>query len=1056
MQTIILIVFILFGITSCRLFSNGRVGRPSFKKVETVATNNSHIETSGSTGSGAESCSVNLFLQNVEPVIDQTCMSCHGSGGPGASFLSLNLGKTANAVAANASELLQRSDLIHTDRSLVLKKISGETTHGANTNPVVAKSSKDFSNIKAWIDAEAICQANNSLSTNLTRSSGSVMQQRLSALFPKAAERTPGGDYTGLLTPSRYDVFDAVLLDKTVAAIDRNYTPPAMIAVRQMASSLCTSTAVPTTMFDASDILLPGENLPEGEDAQLALAAVRRSWLYPYDVKSPEVQATLNLYQKAKTETNGNTASAKQTVCIAMLTAPQFFLGNAGADDVVRRVSLEIASQIPSWQDFAEFRAATDKAQFIRQYAERLQTSDSTRDSYISTVSNWHREWLGLRDFILDRNTMDRNPLQAVDSVTATAAEEEVVDPSISGFANQLTVRIGLGGRQQPMMDYSESCQKGLAQNFDPETTKVVYQHKNPLLAGQADEWETIGSVEKINGIWVQQPGAITILIGSPKMVTSLADIANTVGNNGLFYYQPFVEGGVQYNKSKLAGTPVDGFRPEARRILRYSPSGLQNGYSEMRLWYTGEKVRVCNDYSRFVFTCTHRSFTRQVSDRRNYQVRRLWNAASTKLEVGADFVIRDSFARPEVLENFRCGVPDLTMIAQEGQPGYNENAAYPKGNPGEYNDLAIYGAKVLPNKFNLNPDVYFDKLSSSSEVRAVGRLFRDLRREPYRLIEHILKENMDYRQLLTADFTYGGKELELLFRTQGFYTPGYPVGYQAPFDQGVYNEAKASEEQRIVTSEFESMPLSFVKSRYGCYALGVRTYCPANLGMEPSNTDYIIQNKIPPRELSGILTQGAFINPIGYKARTLSARIFTRLMCGSPNDFLGQISEEDQDFSTQFVPTKENNTVSHLDKTKGCYSCHVVMDPVAAVLNSKFLRTDYSYGDWRTGTSTPMYGEIMPTNFYGIRGGGLPAKGAFLGKSITGIRELGQAVANSDGFLRCTVKTSFKNVFGREPDPRDAEFIDKLTQRFKTDLKYNYNRLIQELVASPSFMGEN
>ena len=60
----------------------------------------------------------------------------------------------------------------------------------------------------------------------------------------------------------------------------------------------------------------------------------------------------------------------------------------------------------------------------------------------------------------------------------------------------------------------------------------------------------------------------------------------------------------------------------------------------------------------------------------------------------------------------------------------------------------------------------------------ATRRFRHDVALEPYRLIQDIISNSKDYRLLVTANYTFGGKELELAYRSQGWDLPTYPPGF--------------------------------------------------------------------------------------------------------------------------------------------------------------------------------------------------------------------------------------------------------------------------------------
>jgi hypothetical protein len=149
-----------------------------------------------------------------------------------------------------------------------------------------------------------------------------------------------------------------------------------------------------------------------------------------------------------------------------------------------------------------------------------------------------------------------------------------------------------------------------------------------------------------------------------------------------------------------------------------------------------------------------------------------------------------------------------------------------------------------------------------------------------------------------------------------------------------------------------------------------------------------------------------------------------------------------------------------HLDPAKGCFQCHINLDPMAAIFSANFT-APYSESDNR-GVYSFAEGEMrmMGGSFYyqgasyGIRGGGPPATGAFLGQEITGIASLGRTIADSEEFHHCAAQKAMEQIYGRSPTIADAVAFDKVVQAFTQD--NDYDKMVQNLVSMPGFLKGN
>ena len=92
----------------------------------------------------------------------------------------------------------------------------------------------------------------------------------------------------------------------------------------------------------------------------------------------------------------------------------------------------------------------------------------------------------------------------------------------------------------------------------------------------------------------------------------------------------------------------------------------------------------------------------------------------------------------------------------------------------------------------------------------------------------------------------------------------------------------------------------------------------------------------------------------------------------------------------------------------------------------------------------------------YGMRGSsaeGSASRGALLGQEVSGVGGVAEVLANSDLFAQCAVKKAFEGLFGRPADTYlDQLLVQRVAEKFKGELNYNYNRMVEELALSPEF----
>jgi hypothetical protein len=201
---------------------------------------------------------------------------------------------------------------------------------------------------------------------------------------------------------------------------------------------------------------------------------------------------------------------------------------------------------------------------------------------------------------------------------------------------------------------------------------------------------------------------------------------------------------------------------------------------------------------------------------------------------------------------------------------------------------------------------------------------------------------------------------------------------------------------------------------------------------------------------MSGVLTMAAFRYPLGagatVKMRTLSDRYFVRLMCGQPDLSTFSPDPGQEALHAKFVPNDKsvNQAVNaHLSKEKGCFSCHINMDPLAAALSASFE------ANVQIDENRASLGEMSPTGKT-FHWGAVKGSGAVLGQPVSGVREVARVIADSRLFARCTVQNAFTSLYGRAPGFVEAQMINAETDKFMTH--YNFNQMIRELIDTPNF----
>jgi hypothetical protein len=679
---------------------------------------------------------------------------------------------------------------------------------------------------------------NSSDSTSFVRSSGQATALRLKTLFPSSGVEARVMGLTNDVT----DQANARALNSA----DRSVGAVTQLVLRNLISGPCESADASTTVFGTSNILLPGEKLPAVKELQLAFAAARNVWLYPYKENSPEVARLATLYIDM-IKNDASPAEAKKAVCMAAIIAPQFWVGNPGEQDALRKASLELGGRIPKMSDYAKL-ASGERG--IGDFIAWLQDPSNTESHYYEVLRTWHKEWLGLANQASEDLTGSNGTGQApvvnipryrywtwasfMSTNLNTASYYWQPNKKISG---KPTIALDIGKiADKGMYTDVETCNWAAPaeQAFNAETSSFVWELWNPRLAA----WEVVARQAKFGNDWTEFKGAVTLANGT-QLATGLSAISAPVATGmsatyGLLKTQnalpppaelhgyqrddaPAVADAAGFNQyrftapSALVGTSAETFYHGALRVRRYArdPSGNeveQNGFDRVNLWWSGQPVYVCNSLSRYLSSCAYRPPAEYVNPMPQSLVSSdpalnwspgMANPGLFMLHYETAGSAPSTLAVGKVVDQFRCGTPDLAALGAFKSDFKEADLAqdllrYPKGSPGNYNRQAMHlHPFFVTSGGSAATKAYWAEIVAYPEMQALSQIAEDLNDEPYRLIEDLIKNGKDYRGLLTSKTSYGRPPLEFYYRTQSYHLPGYPLDLTASGAEALPGSAK-------------------------------------------------------------------------------------------------------------------------------------------------------------------------------------------------------------------------------------------------------------------------
>jgi hypothetical protein len=867
------------------------------------------------------------------------------------------------------------------------------------------------------------------------------------------------------------------------------------------------------SLFSTAGILASGEKPPVADDIRLVWAAARNGWLDLFDETSVEVQQLLTLYRSVKSKNGQSEADARQAVCMAVLLAPQFLLGNVTPSDPIRRVSLELGRVLPRFQDLADYR---DGKLSIEAYTEKLQTDPYYKAGYRAALRNWHRDWWGLREFrSVPRGTaiLEVDP-RSFGALTKTWSEigSTYMAPRMI-YSDGRALVVPRGGLNTDELSYSGfGCNpygsNGSTPNlqpFDPRTVMVVAEH---YYAGP-NRWEVVGgwvhearlndyvnlvksydatfngatSCQKMTTsdrrhrpnapLYYRCEGSVTRAGGGAFLRSSMKDFhLGTISqpvvdpNDPEIVYGPkHLLNATQEHTSVLEKSVHRLFKQKNRRIRRYAPSGWQDGVSEIKTWWSGDTVYACNGFDRYRFTCPVRLSHGTDNGVEAHNWREWINAGEGGNTPDAEFfqigLRHFTFfgVAPMLLNQYRCGKPNpsvlplnLKLHAELNAEALNdlESRSFPRGYDFDFNDVN-YLDRTFPDPAAINDVAFLGEVVGKvapAETAAIARLQEDLFLEPYRLLDHVLDEQLPYGAVVSADYTVGREELELGYRSQFFALPNYPPNYELPAAT-----AHQREELRLIKrGQFPPIPISWFQGPYPHESINPGFFSNSNELLRSANGKQ--SGYSTPSPAAGILTMPAFLSPVATTLRSVSSRVFERLLCGAPNLFVPTGAEDEEHLQYMSHPANPA-PADHTKDKSSCKGCHINLDPLAAALSGTFLRwVQVNEKNALEGQFRTMGAATSEMRYYGARGKTEKGQGAFLGKKAEGFEDVGKILAESPLFYRCTTSRAFERILGRIPLLQDTAGFEKISNDFYGHR--DFDRMVRDIVKSRSFQREN
>jgi hypothetical protein len=574
-------------------------------------------------------------------------------------------------------------------------------------------------------------------------------------------------------------------------------------------------------------------------------------------------------------------------------------------------------------------------------------------------------------------------------------------------------------------------------------------------------------------------------------------DAAVTLGGH---YAEPAIYYGCNgtYNTAATNARPVFRYRRFSPVVTSAKTFTDQNGASVALTWLANQNVLVPNGLQRFLLTCAFRPGPEFASFHPTWahEADAYWHYLDDMIMpstwYSADFTL---LVNPYYLNQFRCGTPSLPALQTPEFTQAVNDAAYPFAydhspagyasgsvSPASLNTLINTAPLATFAAFSQTPNPTIPTTSKAAQYRyatsvytpndeagAAIRLEQQLRDEPLNLLKYVLKNGLSYGEMFTARYTVGGPELELYYRTQGYFLPAYPDAATAALPKSSANPSTPDQYYKIPLDQFNTIPANALHGE------GALTTAAGAMAQDPvKGANYYMmrtdapqyawsQNAtIPARAGAGVLTMPALLSPMtvqNISLRSIAHRIFVRFLCGEPN--VVQLTSGEAAIHQKYLESPSNPTdEQHKNSSSTCYQCHINLDPLAAALSINFLNTVGTANE-TLGTVGELFAPAYPPTYMpflmGVRAGPFRSSGAFLGKEIlpspasSGFQQVGTILSQDSRFAVCLAGNVFTKLFGRAPGLADASLLQSAGNTFTGD-GLDFNRLIQDLAVSAAY----
>jgi hypothetical protein len=195
-------------------------------------------------------------------------------------------------------------------------------------------------------------------------------------------------------------------------------------------------------------------------------------------------------------------------------------------------------------------------------------------------------------------------------------------------------------------------------------------------------------------------------------------------------------------------------------------------------------------------------------------------------------------------------------------------------------------------------------------------------------------------------------------------------------------------------------------------------------------------------RPAAGVLTSNGlwwrYVTNVSNMNRGRAAAMARLLLC---QDLLSRPVSLEGAVTLEESEGEEDSSEEAIRTVPGCVNCHATIDPLAATLFGYWTVIQYNPLEM---SSYHAEREILGPEYLGV-------EMSYFGQPVSGLSEVGLAIANDPRFFTCTARTAAEALWRRPIEERDFARIEELRRTFLSE-GVLYRELLRAVLDTPEY----